>query len=186
MTIRQLLILPIRLIIPIPSLLLVQFIGLFVVPIALLFTPREAEHLPPWALWWDNPDDGINGDDHWRVRWKEGQTRDYWVRFVWLALRNRASYFGKKIIGFRTADIIEWRDYGRVDLNREERRPGWRVMLAKDFLGDWYPMIQFIVPIGGAWCIEGKFGWKLWRLPRRDPHQLHGYTFCAWFRRYGQ
>lgn len=100
-----------------------------VVPIALLFTRREAEHLPRLFLWWDN-DASINGDG-WAV-WRDGQwvhvfgtglpgeravpygspeytgdcyyckghhPRSFYARWVWLGLRNRASKLSQ-ILGF--------------------------------------------------------------------------------------
>ena len=100
-----------------------------VVPIALLFTKRESEHLPRLFLWWDN-DASINGDG-WAV-WRDGQwvhvfgderpgerpvpyadpeytgdayyckghhPRSFYARWVWLGLRNRASKLSQ-ILGF--------------------------------------------------------------------------------------
>ena len=88
-----------------------------VVPLALLGTRWEAEHLPRWAWWWDN-DASINGDRRtddpadglggWALRpvplerdsaeaiamcyWAPGHhPRSFYARWVWLGLRNRAS-----------------------------------------------------------------------------------------------
>lgn len=101
-----------------------------VVPVALLFTPRNAEHLPRLFVWWDS-DASINGDG-WAV-WRGGawvhvfgdelpgerpipydhpdytgdcyyckghHPRSFYARWVWLGLRNRASRLSQ-LLGFR-------------------------------------------------------------------------------------
>lgn len=103
-----------------------------VVPVALLFTPRHAEHLPRLFIWWDN-DASINGDG-WAVlrdgKWvhvfgdelpgerpvpyidpeytgdcyyaKGHHPRSFFARWVWLGLRNRASRLSQ-MLGFKHA-----------------------------------------------------------------------------------
>jgi len=44
---------------------LLQFVGIFVVPIALLFAGKR---LPAWAWWWGNDTDTIDGDPSWQMR----------------------------------------------------------------------------------------------------------------------
>lgn len=88
-----------------------------VVPVALLFTKWEDEHLPRFFWWWDN-DASINGDKRtdnpndglggWALKpvplerdsqeavsmcyWAKGHhPRSFYARWVWLGLRNRAS-----------------------------------------------------------------------------------------------
>jgi hypothetical protein len=85
--------------------LLPDLLAPVVVPIALLQTKREDEHLPRWARWWDN-DVSINGD------WPQyldpayaGDTyyapghhpRSFWARYVWLGWRNRASWLSQRL-----------------------------------------------------------------------------------------
>lgn len=68
--------------------------GIVVVPIALLFTDKDSEHLPKWAYLWDNAWDGINGRSnthHWVKRWGTEGVKKFWPRFLWSAIRNRAS-----------------------------------------------------------------------------------------------
>jgi hypothetical protein len=94
-----------------------------VVPIALLFTKWEADHLPRLFKWWDN-DASINGDRRtddasdgfggWGLKPvsldKDNQEsidmayyakgfhpRSFWARYVWLGLRNRASSLSQQL-----------------------------------------------------------------------------------------
>lgn len=71
-----------------------ELLGLVVVPIALLFTDKDSEHLPKWAYPWDNDWDGINGRAEsyvWVKRYGTEGVKRFWPRFLWLAIRNRAS-----------------------------------------------------------------------------------------------
>jgi len=77
-----------------PITLLSDLVGLFVVPIALIFCKKEDDHLPHWAFLWCNEWDSINGysnDNGWLHKWGPLGIRKYWPRFLWLAVRNRSS-----------------------------------------------------------------------------------------------
>lgn len=75
-----------------------------VVPIALLFTKWEDSNLPAFFWMWDN-DVSINGDrtEDWPFDYKgnayyaKAPPRSFWARFVWLALRNRASALASRL-----------------------------------------------------------------------------------------
>lgn len=88
-----------------------QLLGLFVVPVALLFCSREDEHLPHWAYPWCNEWDSINGYSnrgHWEARWGSA-TRSYWPRFLWLAIRNRAANTSQWLGKESPEDSETWR-----------------------------------------------------------------------------
>ena len=77
-----------------PVMFLCELAGFIVVPIALLKTKKEDDHLPHWAYPWCNEWDGINGlslRGHWEEKWGKEGVRKFWPRFLWLAVRNRAS-----------------------------------------------------------------------------------------------
>lgn len=105
-----------------------------VVPIALLFTKTESEHLPRFFWWWDNdasingdlrtddPNDGLGG---WALRpiststsnlaeiamcyWAKGHhPRSFWARYVWLGLRNRASALSQSLGSDATGPSTVW------------------------------------------------------------------------------
>jgi len=82
-----------------PINLMMSLAGLVAVPLALLFTPRDADRLPSWAWPWDNDEDSINGDGQWNRRYPGGRTRRFWPRFVWLALRNRVHNWRRYVTG---------------------------------------------------------------------------------------
>ena len=77
-----------------PLVLLGELLGLVMVPVALLWCDETSEHLPHWAWPWCNEWDSINGYSnsyHWERRWGTDEVRTFWPRFLWLAIRNRAS-----------------------------------------------------------------------------------------------
>ena len=91
----------IRLILTLISSIIMDILGFFLVPIALIFTREEDDMLPKIFYPWDNYEDTINGDKHWsNLVGKENITKK-WYRFKWLALRNPSHNFVKRIIGVK-------------------------------------------------------------------------------------
>lgn len=138
-----------------------------VVPVALLFTPREADSLPRWARWWDN-DVSINGDhqvpapleDTPEIRaacyYAPGHhPRSFYARWVWLGLRNRASALsvalGHKMRPHEWTDADTW---GDDTINRS--RAGWCVRRN----GGVY-QLSIVRPIGAGLCLRVNTGHKL-------------------------
>lgn len=129
-----------------------------VVPLALVFTPREAEHLPRLFAWWDN-DVSINGDHAegeptYYARWFD--RRSFIARWVWLGWRNRASRLSQQL-GHRWApgeyqDARHWgdpstgRNHQGWTLNR--RGPRWQLYLVK--------RLSF------GLCFRLNYGFKVW------------------------
>lgn len=129
-----------------------------VVPVALLFTPRDAERLPRIFEWWDN-DASINGDG-WSVL-RDGKwihvfgtelpgeravpygdpsytgdayyclghhPRSFYARWVWLGLRNRASRLSQ-ILGFVHAPDAPVGRWSGGDIANHD---GWHVTRVED------------------------------------------------------
>ena len=83
----------------------IEILHFIVVPIALLACDEKNERLPKWAVWFDENDYGINGDDGWRrCHFKEPKNRTYFARLCWL-YRNRIGNFSAKYLGVRVEDI---------------------------------------------------------------------------------
>lgn len=83
----------------------IEILHFIVVPIALLACDEKSERLPKWAVWFDENDYGINGDDGWRrCHFKEPKNRTYFARLCWL-YRNRIGNFSAKYLGVRVEDI---------------------------------------------------------------------------------
>lgn len=100
--------------------------------VVLLFVPRKANKLPWLFQWWDN-DVSINGDDpaYWAedyagvTYYANAHPRSYRARFVWLALRNRASRLSQ-ILGHRWADKkAPTRVWGFPPSGKSQ--PGWNI-----------------------------------------------------------
>lgn len=129
-----------------------------VVPVALLFTPRDAERLPRIFEWWDN-DVSINGDG-WAVlrdgNWVQVQgnelpgeraipyghpdytgdayyckghhPRSFYARWVWLGLRNRASRLSQ-ILGYAHAPEAYAARWSGGDIAAHD---GWHITRVND------------------------------------------------------
>lgn len=140
-----------------------------IVPIALLFTKREDNHLPALFTWWDN-DVSINGD---RPEYSdpsyEGVTyyadahpRSFWARFVWLGWRNRASKLSK-ILGYKKKPGQEPREhYGDSRTNRDHE--GTVLYRAGNTF-----QFYFVKRIFGSHCIRVNYGHKVWDVTNVDP-----------------
>ena len=101
-------------------LLPLMIVGWFVLPIVLLFIPKERESLPKFFRCWDNfsgpAEDGLAGDLGFRIIVGMGtgtitnyaETCGYWYRwwrrYVWLAFRNPVDYTKGKILGGEFTD----------------------------------------------------------------------------------
>lgn len=146
-----------------------------VVPLALLATRWEAEHLPHWAKWWDN-DASINGDCRtdnpadglggWALRpvplerdsaeavamcyWAPGHhPRSFYARWVWLGLRNRASALSQALGSTATGPATVWNG------------PTWTITRVAD---DWRFFELLPIP-GTRLAIRMHCGYKVPRLP---------------------
>ncbi|OUT11849.1 hypothetical protein B9N62_02725 [Campylobacter concisus] len=83
----------------------IEILHFIVVPIALLACDEKSERLPKWAVWFDENDYGINGDDGWKnEHFPNGKNKTYWARLCWL-YRNRIGNFSAKYLGVRIEDI---------------------------------------------------------------------------------
>jgi hypothetical protein len=95
------------------SLLVGDLLGLVMVPIALLFTKKEDDHLPHWFAYpWCNEWDSINGlanDYVWEKRYGKDGVRKFWPRFLWLAIRNRGSNLSQMLGKENPSDDETWR-----------------------------------------------------------------------------
>ena len=90
---------------------LLAFVASWVaLPIALLFCDKQAQNLPRWAFWCDNPKYGINGNLDWVKRITPyGLKRTGWLaRLLWL-LRNPVGYVGQRVLSVNLpATVLPW------------------------------------------------------------------------------
>lgn len=132
-----------------------------VVPLALLFTPREANALPWLFRWWDN-DVSINGDQ------PEGaetyyalghDRRSFWARYVWLGWRNRASRLAI-ILGhrYRPGEYDDAQSWGDPKTGRDHE--GWSLNRRG---AAWQLYAVRFLPAG--LCLRSNYGFKVWAGP---------------------
>lgn len=154
-----------------------------VVPFALLFTSWKAETLPSIFRWWDNdasingdirtddPYDGLGGWALWpvpldksneeairRCYWAPGHhPRSFFARWVWLGLRNRASYlnvaFGKQFGGM-------------LEVATNEGEDGSSATLRYGISTSGRPMLSLMVlkPLG-PFVLRSYYGYKIPNIP---------------------
>jgi hypothetical protein len=134
---------------------LLAILGLVIVPIALLFTPRKATNLPRWAWLWDNDVDGLNGDSGWQDKHPETYSSFFW-RFWWLAIRNRTTNFGRRIAGYTLTTQPFFK--GNPFIGNGKGKPtGWTFI--------WVPREAFCFYLVAPWfngkkCLRIYLGWK--------------------------
>jgi hypothetical protein len=149
-----------------------------VVPIALVFTPREANALPAWARPWDN-DVSINGDqdEGAETYYAPGHDRrSFHARFVWLALRNRASWLAQRLgYEYQDGDQQDREHWGNVQTSRA---------LEGHVLSRCAGVYQlYMVERYGSLCFRMNYGHKVWSewdgRPRAMPIAITA-SFLSW------
>lgn len=139
-----------------------------VVPVALLFTKREDNQLPWLFRWWDN-DKSINGD------WPEYQDpnyqgttyyanyppRSFMARYIWLGLRNRASYLAL-ILGHQWTAEEAAQPHQVWGTRSEEGKSteGW-ALLCKAGVYQLYRVSYLGQFLGHVWCLRTNYGHKI-------------------------
>jgi hypothetical protein len=123
--------------------------------------------LPRWALWWDNPYDGLTGDK--RGWWanecrKAGRTEHAFISmYIWSALRNPANYFSRKITGCDVSDCVVYMRAGNAAIIDDTGRSGksWQWLEAVDGKGRAYPSLYGVIPYGKSKMVYFRIGWKI-------------------------
>lgn len=155
----------VRFIVGFVFLILAHVAGLFAVAVALVSTPRSKTSLPPWAWWWDNADDGINGDDGWRKEHCPDYT-SFGCRYRWLALRNRAHNFSRHVVGYKVSPGTRYRSWGDPLTGNRPGHSGWYVVTAAGGRAFCFYLIRRWP--GTERCLRVYVGWKLLGLPKSD------------------
>lgn len=124
--------------------------------------------LPKWALWWDNPYDGLLGDKRgwWanECRTKGRTEHDFKSMYIWSAVRNPANYFSRKVTGCDVSDCTIKKIKGNaniIDRDLLQDKTIWQLLEAKDSKGRSYPRLFALVPWSKKHCLEINIGWKI-------------------------
>ena len=151
-------------------------VGIFVVPVALLFAHTETspvtrrytgwqyKRLPFWAWIWDNETYGTMGNHHWQeARYNPlfyKKPASFWSQWYWLAIRNPTNNMAEwalSSLDLRETSKVFWVGAASVD----NYFPGWQFVWAKKGIV-YYPGIYGMQPIpftGRA--LELRLGFKL-------------------------
>lgn len=117
----------------------------------------ELVRLPRWALWWDNPVDGMLGDrrgwwDNYCLTNYGTDCRTFYAMWQWAAIRNSSNYWSRITTGvdsyFCNVSLVANGKY-------------WQLLR-----GDWnkkvYPLFEGFIPYAdGKHGLEWRIGWKL-------------------------
>jgi len=153
-------------------------IGLFIIPIALLFRDKDPQEphvlisLPKWAWWWGNDWDGAMGDDNLRY-WNRDAPNfsPFWKMWYWLAIRKpinnlERNYFSCDVS--KTKPVLVAGQYHVRDKTGQE---GWQLVRAGWKLG-FYHVIRiddktaYVCRVG--FKIEPKHAAEDWTLKPRS------------------
>lgn len=148
--------------------LIVDLLGLIMVPIALRACDEQSEHLPSWAWAWDNDRDGINGDAGWALpEHANGRQREYWWRFWWLAIRNPGNNFGYKL-GRTPEQIVTLSTNTHAQIGDQAGHAGQICVWCSD-CWCFYSIVPYsdydlIARQVVRRCVRIALGWKIWDL----------------------
>jgi len=123
--------------------------------------------LPKWALWWDNPYDGLTGDKRgwWaNERRKHGRTEyDFLSMYIWSAVRNPANYFSRIVTGCDVSDCTVTKLAGNTDVVDDTGRSGssWHFLVATDTKGRNYHLLFGMIPYSASRGLYFRIGWKI-------------------------
>lgn len=123
--------------------------------------------LPRWALWWDNPFDGLYGDARgwWANQCLEaGRAYDSWAScWLWAAIRNPVNYFSRQVIGVDVAECTIARLAGADYVEADQGAPGWQVLLATRADGKTFPRFLLELPwrFAPSHILLIDLGWKV-------------------------
>jgi hypothetical protein len=123
--------------------------------------------LPRWALWWDNPYDGLLGDK--RGWWanecrKHGRTEhSFMSKYIWSAVRNPANYASRIIFGCDVSDCRVVKLAGNTDVVKDDGSAGtsWHYIVATDPKGREYVRLYGAFNLVGNKYLLVNIGWKI-------------------------
>lgn len=157
-------------------LLPLQILGWFILPIALLFIPKDQEYLPYFLRWFDNHEyhysklshlDGLAGPDYYR---KQNRIYPYapfsfwrlwYYRYNWLAFRNPVNYFQYKVLGLPWVNnVFLVRTFGNPNTGDKTQDGHYfiQVKVNNKMYWEYYAIVRY--PFTKK-CIRFRFGWKI-------------------------
>lgn len=147
-------------------------LGILILPLVLVFVPKNVEVLPKVFRWFDNYSthdnlfghtrDGLSGDQPYRERRiKEGHTNLFWERYYWLALRNPINYFSVEYLG---KDKVHVREVHGNPYTSDQGESGWVYKWGYDIdnskLEEFYFVYAYKL-FSKNLCVRARFGYKL-------------------------
>lgn len=161
--------------------LIVDILGLVVVPIALLSAPSlRFSRLPKWAWWWDN-DAEPYGDVKRMLALGHATSRlqVLWLRFHWLAIRNPSNNFGYYVLGVMQSANNGY-GYRGNPMTSDQGEGGILFIKMFGLAGRVVAFELYVVVPYGSRCLRIRLGWKiahnqnveLWKQNWGKPAQL--------------
>lgn len=119
--------------------------------------------LPEWALWWDNPYDGLLGDKRgWWANERGGNHESFLSTWLWAAVRNPANYFSRNVVGVDVANMVIRLVAGDQEVSEEPGRREWQLLSGvkdgKEVRRFW---LCFAYPFAPDHALMIDLGWKI-------------------------
>lgn len=136
--------------------LCVDALGVFIVPLAILFS--DGRTLPRWAWIWDNDREPLGDDTRGAaIAMATGFKRGY-LRWCWLALRNPGNNFGY-LLGFdQTAALYA---FSGDKLTSDQGHEGALYVTGNNAAGKHAFCFYYVKRWGATKCLRVFLGWKI-------------------------
>jgi hypothetical protein len=125
----------------------------------------ELVRLPKWALWWDNPYDGMWGDKRgWWANDCKLSGADYQSRFSmwrWAALRNPVNYYSRNVAGVDVSGLVIEQVAGNLEYEGKAPYRGFFLYKGMAKGGKVYPRLYLEFAIYGTYGLMIDIGYKV-------------------------
>ncbi len=139
-----------------------QLVGIFLVPIGILFS-RGSLKLPAAFKWFDSADAWVGRNTE---TFQGIVDQGSWARYKWLAFRNPCNYFGYAVLGFVANNPMEILKYTGEEVHgvgdSSGDGAGYRTVEIQDIVtGKTYYEYYYIRRLGQAHCFRFRMGYKI-------------------------
>lgn len=138
-----------------------MILGIFIIPIAIMFSDNNSYKLPFLFRWWDCADLYAFGRDtsEYRTIYKQGS----WARYKWLCFRNPINYFDYIHLGLLWNGFENYTYYNSKDNDvGDDGRAGFRyieVLHNDSYFYEYCWVYRY--PFNRKACFRYRMGWKI-------------------------
>lgn len=154
----------------IPAGVIFSLLSVLLAPLLPLFASNDG-WLPRWLLWFQTPDNSLDGDngwkhEHWQWRYYLPYNVTIYVGQVGWLWRNRAYGFDKTVLGAKVHPQYTIEIIGDPKVSNRPLIEGIVKRILKNSDGSVYWQIYYVKKWSKTRCIRLNIGWKLWGNPK--------------------